>query len=458
MIIRYVRSILFVTVSRDVGVDAAINVVILLAVAAVIQLFTMPLASTLLGVASDRVVQRARVAFVRNILAQELRWFDTAPINQLNTLLNDATYTWQETIGERGIGGVAVAVGGLAASIVLSALMSWKLSLIFVLGIFPLISILILFIFTCLAKIMARIQRRSAAAGAIAEETLAAVRTVVALGASARVIAEYSRFLDLMKADGVKESLSLSLVIGMFWPVIYIAIAGGIVASATLISTDREAVVANFQSSSGCAFAPGVDTASWALGDELGTYYGSSVRAPALCAAASGFVVPNATACAAECVETLLACVAGTSCMSPSALFGVVFIMFRAVMTLFMLLFSIKTTVEGINGAKAVVALTKRVSRATPFALVGDAVVEGVGGLDAADLVAATAKRVGKEADTRKEDDSKETSTASASTPPPLLRFENVRFAYPSRPTELVLRGVDLEVIQLDYNILYFML
>ena len=135
--------------------------------------------------------------------------------------------------------------------------------------------------------------------------------------------------------------------------------------------------------------------------------------------------------------------------MSPSALFGVVFIMFRAVMTLFMLLFSIKTTVEGINGAKAVVALTKRVSRATPFALVGDAVVEGVGGLDAADLVAATTKRVGKEADTRKEDDSKEPSTASASTPPPLLRFENVRFAYPSRPTELVLRGVDLEVIQI---------
>ena len=257
----YVRSILFVAVSREVGIDAALNVVLVLAVAAVIQLLTMPLASTLLGVASDRVVQRGRVAFVRNVLAQELRWFDTAPINQLNTLLNDATYTWQETIGERGIGGVAVALGGLAASVALSAAMSWKLSLIFVLGIFPLLGVLIVFIFSCLAKIMARLQRRSAAAGAIAEETLAAVRTVVALGAQRRTLAEYTRFLDAMRRDGIKESLTLSLLIGLFWPAIYVAIAAGIAASAALIAADRDAAIATFNSDA-CAFAAHIDTSN----------------------------------------------------------------------------------------------------------------------------------------------------------------------------------------------------
>ncbi|XP_053464841.1 phosphatidylcholine translocator ABCB4 isoform X2 [Nycticebus coucang] len=173
--------------------------------------------------AAGRQIRKIRQEFFHAILRQEIGWFDINDITELNTRLTDDISKISEGIGDK-VGMFFQAVATFFAGFIVGFIRGWKLTLV-IMAISPILGLSA----AVWAKILSAFSDKELAAyakaGAVAEEALGAIRTVIAFGGQNKELERYKKHLEKAKEIGIKKAISANISMGIAFLLIYASYA-----------------------------------------------------------------------------------------------------------------------------------------------------------------------------------------------------------------------------------------
>ncbi|KAJ8314248.1 LOW QUALITY PROTEIN: hypothetical protein KUTeg_008809 [Tegillarca granosa] len=175
--------------------------------------------------AAERQSHTIRKKFFRNILRQGIGWFDTHESGEIINRLSDDINKVHAGIGDK----VGVSIQWFATfttGFIIGFVYGWKLTLVIV-SVSPILAGVGFLMNRIISAFAAKELSAYAKAGAVAEEVLGAIRTVVAFGGQEKECKRYKDKLKEAKKFGIKKGLSNGLSLGAFYMVMYGAYALG---------------------------------------------------------------------------------------------------------------------------------------------------------------------------------------------------------------------------------------
>ncbi|XP_058380734.1 phosphatidylcholine translocator ABCB4 isoform X3 [Diceros bicornis minor] len=173
--------------------------------------------------AAGRQIKKIRQKLFHAILRQEIGWFDINDTTELNTRLTDDISKISEGIGDK-VGMFFQAVATFFAGFIVGFIRGWKLTLV-IMAISPLLGLSA----AVWAKILSAFSDKELAAyakaGAVAEEALGAIKTVIAFGGQNKELERYQKHLDNAKTIGIKKAISANISMGIAFLLIYASYA-----------------------------------------------------------------------------------------------------------------------------------------------------------------------------------------------------------------------------------------
>ncbi|XP_031359707.2 ATP-binding cassette sub-family B member 5 [Lonchura striata] len=164
-------------------------------------------------VTATRQTARIRQKFFFSVLHQEMAWFDTTQIGTLNIRLTDDINTIREGIGDK-ISIFLQFFSTFVSGLIIGFIYGWKLTLV-VMSVSPLLAASAAVWSTLLASLTAKELSAYAKAGAVAEEILTAIRTVVAFNGQQKALEKYDANLEMAKRVGMKKSITTNTCLGL---------------------------------------------------------------------------------------------------------------------------------------------------------------------------------------------------------------------------------------------------
>ncbi|KAJ8794742.1 hypothetical protein J1605_003051 [Eschrichtius robustus] len=163
----------------------------------------------------------------------EIGWFDISDTTELNTRLTDDISKISEGIGDK-VGMFFQAIATFFAGFIVGFLRGWKLTLV-IMAISPILGLST----AVWAKILSAFSDKELAAyakaGAVAEEALGAIRTVIAFGGQNRELKRYQKHLENAKKVGIKKAISANISMGIAFLLIYASYALAFWYASTLV-------------------------------------------------------------------------------------------------------------------------------------------------------------------------------------------------------------------------------
>ncbi|XP_052550932.1 ATP-dependent translocase ABCB1 isoform X6 [Tympanuchus pallidicinctus] len=186
--------------------------------------------------AAGRQVKKIRENFFHAIMKQEIGWFDVNDAGELNTRLIDDVSKINEGIGDK-IGLLIQSETTFISGFVVGLVRGWKLTLV-ILAVSPVLGLSAAIWAKILTAFTDREQAAYAKAGAVAEEVLGAIRTVVAFGGQEKEIKRYHKNLEDAKRIGIRKAITSNISIGAAFLLIYASYALAFWYGTTLVLTD----------------------------------------------------------------------------------------------------------------------------------------------------------------------------------------------------------------------------
>ncbi|TRY58771.1 hypothetical protein DNTS_034608 [Danionella cerebrum] len=162
---------------------------------------------------ATKQTKRIREKYFHAILHQQMSWFDTHPIGELNIRLTDDINTINDGLGDK----ICVFVQFFCtfiAGFVIGFVYGWKLTLV-ILAVSPLLAGSAAVWSKVLASLTSKELSSYAKAGAVAEEILVAIRTVVAFNGQSKAVEKYEKNLVEAKDFGVKKAITTNVSMGL---------------------------------------------------------------------------------------------------------------------------------------------------------------------------------------------------------------------------------------------------
>ncbi|XP_070643733.1 phosphatidylcholine translocator ABCB4 isoform X6 [Bos indicus] len=173
--------------------------------------------------AAGRQVHRIRKQFFHAIMKQEIGWFDVHDVGELNTRLTDDVSKINEGIGDK-IGMFFQAMATFFTGFIIGFTKGWKLTLV-ILAISPVLGLSAAIWAKILSSFTDKELLAYAKAGAVAEEVLAAIRTVIAFGGQKKELERYNKNLEEAKRIGIKKAITANISMGAAFLLIYASYA-----------------------------------------------------------------------------------------------------------------------------------------------------------------------------------------------------------------------------------------
>ncbi|XP_072179666.1 ATP-dependent translocase ABCB1-like [Diadema setosum] len=169
---------------------------------------------------AERQIHKVRLRFFHSILRQEVAWFDIHKGGELNTRLADDISKIRLGIGDK-LGVMLQYTATFVSGIIIGFVKSWSLTLIIlavsIVLVVPTVGTTAMFI----QKMTKNVLDAYAKAGAIADEVLSGIRTVVAFGGEEEEVERYSRNLVEAKKESIKKDTFTLLSQGFLFFAIY---------------------------------------------------------------------------------------------------------------------------------------------------------------------------------------------------------------------------------------------
>ncbi|XP_067859774.1 ATP-dependent translocase ABCB1-like [Heptranchias perlo] len=168
---------------------------------------------------SARQTRKLRKIFFHAVLRKEIGWFDGNPVGQLNTRLTGDINKINEGIGDK-IGLLFQYIATFVGGMIVGFAKGWKLTLV-ILATSPLLALSAV-LWSKLTVSFTNLEMTAyAKAGAVAEEVLGAIRTVVAFGGQKKEIERYRKNLGEAKRIGIKKAITANLSVGFAYFIIF---------------------------------------------------------------------------------------------------------------------------------------------------------------------------------------------------------------------------------------------
>jgi len=193
---------------------------------------------TCLNMAAARQVFRIRSQFLRSVLNQDISWYDTNTATDFASRMTEDLNKLQEGLGEK-LGMLTFFMSTFIISMVVAFVYGWDLTLV-ILSLMP--------VMTVFGGLAAKAQTTFAEkemeaygqAGAIAEEALSAIRTVVAFGGQEKELDRYDKKLEGARTKGVQKGMLTGLGGGLSFGVMFAMYGLGFWYGIKCIMDDKE--------------------------------------------------------------------------------------------------------------------------------------------------------------------------------------------------------------------------
>ncbi|XP_047610351.1 ATP-binding cassette sub-family B member 5 [Phacochoerus africanus] len=159
-----------------------------------------------------RQTKRIRKQFFHSILAQDISWFDSCDIGELNTRMTEDINKINDGIGDK-IALLFQNMSTFSIGLVIGLAKGWKLTLV-TLSTSPLIIASAAMFSRIVISLSSKELNAYSKAGAVAEEVLSSIRTVIAFGAQEKEIQRYTQNLKDAKDVGIKKAIASKLSLG----------------------------------------------------------------------------------------------------------------------------------------------------------------------------------------------------------------------------------------------------
>ncbi|OXB67674.1 hypothetical protein ASZ78_015206 [Callipepla squamata] len=186
--------------------------------------------------AAGRQVKKIREKFFHAIMRQEIGWFDVNDAGELNTRLIDDVSKINEGIGDK-IGLLIQSETTFLTGFIVGLARGWKLTLV-ILAVSPVLGLSAAVWAKILTAFTDKEQAAYAKAGAVAEEVLGAIRTVIAFGGQEKEIKRYHKNLEDAKRIGIRKAITSNISMGAAFLLIYASYALAFWYGTTLVLTD----------------------------------------------------------------------------------------------------------------------------------------------------------------------------------------------------------------------------
>ncbi|GFO14578.1 multidrug resistance protein 1 [Plakobranchus ocellatus] len=167
---------------------------------------------------AQRQVIRMRLAFYKNIMRQEMAWFDANSCGAMTVKLTDDITRIHEAIGDK----LGTAIQYLSGSILGTAIIfyyGWELALVMQIGA-PLLILSFATMGVVFTNMAAQERQAYARAGSVAEEVFSSIRTVQAFNGQEKESERYLKTLSDAKDYGIKKSMASGFGMGASWGII----------------------------------------------------------------------------------------------------------------------------------------------------------------------------------------------------------------------------------------------
>ncbi|XP_039235602.1 ATP-dependent translocase ABCB1 isoform X3 [Pipra filicauda] len=185
---------------------------------------------------AGRQIKKIREEFFHAIMRQEIGWFDVNDVGELNTRLLDDVSKINEGIGHK-VGLLVQQVTAFVTGFIVGLVRGWKLTLV-ILAVSPVLGLSAAIWAKVLSAFTDKEQAAYAKAGAVAEEVLAAIRTVIAFGGQEKEIKRYHKNLEDAKRIGIRKAIIANISMGAAYLLVYASYALAFWYGTTLVLTD----------------------------------------------------------------------------------------------------------------------------------------------------------------------------------------------------------------------------
>lgn len=169
---------------------------------------------------AENQVKRIREEYLHAILRQDIGWHDTGKqAESLTTRLNSDTQLIYEGLADK-VGLVLSSFTTFIAGFVIGFVRGWKLSLV-LLSCVPLIGACAALMTKFTVASASKGQDSYAGAGAVAEQAISAIRTIVAFGGQKRETEAYVKQLDTAFLHGKKRAIVTGSGVGAFMFILF---------------------------------------------------------------------------------------------------------------------------------------------------------------------------------------------------------------------------------------------
>ncbi|XP_012529625.2 multidrug resistance protein homolog 49 isoform X2 [Monomorium pharaonis] len=191
----------------------------------------------LLNFAASRQISRIRKMFLKAVLRQDMSWYDTNTSTNFASRINEDLEKMKDGMGDK-LSIITYLISSFFASVIISFVYGWKLTLV-MLSCAPIIVIATAVVAKVQSSLSAMELAAYGQAGNVAEEVLAAIRTVVAFNGEQKEVERYTEKLGPAEKTGIKRGMWSGIGGGVMWLIIYLSYALAFWYGVQLILDDR---------------------------------------------------------------------------------------------------------------------------------------------------------------------------------------------------------------------------
>ncbi|XP_072268652.1 ATP-binding cassette sub-family B member 5-like [Pyxicephalus adspersus] len=184
-----------------------------------------------------RQTRRMRRTFFHSVLSKDISWFDVTKSGELNSRLTEDINKINDGIGDK-VGHFLQNFSTFVAGLVIGLAKGWQLALVYM-STSPLMAFSSAFCSKMLVSLTSKELTAYAKAGAVAEEVLSSIRTVVAFGGQEKEIKRYTNNLGEAKKLGIKKAIASQLALGFVYLFVYASYGLGFWYGTILILGDQ---------------------------------------------------------------------------------------------------------------------------------------------------------------------------------------------------------------------------
>ncbi|OQR85101.1 ATP-binding Cassette (ABC) Superfamily, partial [Achlya hypogyna] len=192
------------------------------------------------AISAERQMRSLRREVLKHIMYQEIGWYDQRDASELASRISGDTVKIKEGMGEK-LGEAVRAFFQFIVGYIIGFYKGWNVSLAMC-AVMPMMALSLTWLIKRLQESTTRSQQVYAAAGAVAEETIGAMRTVASLNGEPRAVKKYGENVTKAEDENMQLAKYVSVALGWFIMTIWITYTIGIWYGGYLVSSQNEAV------------------------------------------------------------------------------------------------------------------------------------------------------------------------------------------------------------------------